>query len=458
MGDNMTDLFVMLELYLVLANWPRWSPSAFHGRAVALLWVVGLVMGLGTGLKLTNAPYAVALCLALLVLDGGLWHRIRLAFVYGVGVLAGVAASAGYWFWIMWHSFGNPLFPQFNALFRSPYALQSGVLDLDHVPRSLSEALLWPFVFTRDFHRVSELVLKQCIWPIVYVLFLALGARMLWQGLRRGGAVPLAPRQGFVMLFFALGYAGWVKLFGIYRYLVPLELIAPLMVWLLLHALLKAPAARVAGRWVLLLAAVVVFPFGTWGHTHWARESFRVSDPGIADPAASVIYTPIVHPPMGWMVKYLPPQVPVLTIGEGFPETPDYVAKVRAIAASRHGPHYVMLEAHTRHEEDALERKRGIARKLGLMSHGWSCALLKKLRIHADVLETPADAAERCQLVLQAQYQIDPEAMDRAVVATAGGLLGRYGITIDAASCRRHAAYVGTEARPYQLCRVNDGL
>jgi hypothetical protein len=461
MGDNMMALLVLSSLYLVLAHWPRWTPAGFDRRALALLLASGLVMGLGTGLKLTNATYALALCLALLALDGGFWHRIRLAFVFGIGVLAGLAATAGHWFWTMWQSFGNPLFPQFNALFRSPLAARSGVLDLDHLPRSLGEALLWPFVFTRDFHRVSELVLKQTIWPVMYVLFLAFGARLLLQWLRRGGAVAAigtpSPRARFTMLFFALGYLGWLKLFGIYRYLLPLELLAPLMVWLLLHGLLKAPAARVAGRWILLLTTIAVFPFVTWGHTSWAREGFSVSDPGIADPAASMVYTAHAHPPMGWTVKYLPPQLAVVSLGGGFPESPGYVARVQAIAASRSGPHYVMLAAHANHEEVTLARKNAVVQALGLTGSAPACARLagwmKKVRFHADVQMLDPG---HCQLVLQPQYRQDLPAMDRAVVAAATASLGRYGVTVQPDSCRRHAAAIGAEPAPYQLCRVTE--
>jgi hypothetical protein len=462
MGDNMTALLVLASLYLVLAHWPRWAPSACDGRAMALLLAAGLVMGLGTGLKLTNATYALALCLALLTLDGGFWHRIRLAFVFGIGVLAGLAATAGYWFWTMWHTFANPLFPQFNSLFRSPLAAQSGVLDLDHLPRGLGEALLWPFVFTRDFHRVSELVLKQTIWPVVYVLFLALAARLLLQRLRRrapvaGAPAAPSPQVRFAMVFFALGYLGWLKLFGIYRYLVPLELIAPLMVWLLLHGLLKARAARMAGRWILLLSTIAVFPFVTWGHTSWARDGFSVADPGIADSAASMVYTAHAHPPMGWMVKYLPPQLAVVSLGGGFPESPGYVAKVRAMAASRPGPHYVMLAAHANHEEVTLEKKNAVVSALGLTGGQQACARLagwmKEVRFHADVQMLDA---QHCRLVLQPQYQQDLAAMDRAVVAAAGVSLARYGVVVQPDSCRRHAAAIGAEPAPYQLCRVTE--
>jgi hypothetical protein len=39
-----------------------------------------------------------------------------------VGFLAG-AATGGFWFVAMWRRFGNPLFPYFNDVFHSPWAL-----------------------------------------------------------------------------------------------------------------------------------------------------------------------------------------------------------------------------------------------------------------------------------------------------------------------------------------------
>jgi hypothetical protein len=473
MGDNMSALFVLASLYLVLANWPRWTPAGPQGRGgwnggtLALLLAAGLVMGLGTGLKLTNATYALALCVALLVLDGGFWHRIRLAFCYGVGVLAGIAIAAGHWFWTMWQTFGNPLFPQFNKLFHGPLAAQFGVLDLGHVPQSWVEAVFWPFIFTLHFDRVSEVPLKETVWPITYLLFLALGVKLLlrWRGRATPAAAAtpaplLAPRQRFTLVFFVLGYLGWLKLFGIYRYLVPLELLTPLVVWLLLHALLRTGAARVAGRWLLLLVALATFPFVTWGHTPWAREAFSVSDPGLADPAASVFYTVHADPPLGWMVKYLPPQLRVMSLGSGFPESPEYVARVRAIAASRPGPHYVMLAANANQAEAALVRKIALVRGLGLTGSAGACERLdwwiKRVRFHVQVQPQPPQDGQHCTLVVPPHERPDLQAKDRVLIDAAVQTLGRYGITLYADSCRVHPAAIGAAAFPYQLCRVTE--
>ncbi|USX27699.1 hypothetical protein NHH73_05190 [Oxalobacteraceae bacterium OTU3CINTB1] len=100
MGDNLTAPPLLGGLYLVLRRWEA-LPRAGAGNVAAML-AAGLLMGAAAGLKLTNAVFAVALCLALLALLLDWWRRVWLAFVFGVGVLGGIAATAGWWFLTMW--------------------------------------------------------------------------------------------------------------------------------------------------------------------------------------------------------------------------------------------------------------------------------------------------------------------------------------------------------------------
>lgn len=456
MGDNMIAVFVLLSLYLVLRHWPRWS--AWSAASLGWMALAGLVMGLGTGLKLTNATYALALCLALLTLEGSWWQRLRLPLVFGMAVLAGLAITAGHWFLTMWQVFGNPLFPQLNTIFHSPLAAEYGVLDLGHLPHDFTEALLWPFVFTLHFNRVSEVILRQCIWPLVYLLFAALLVKLAAERLRAAAAQALDGRVRFTMVFFAFGYLGWLKLFGIYRYLVPLELLAPLMVWLLLHRLLRAGAARRIGAWLLLIAGVVVFPFSTWGHTRWAATPFYAADPGIADPATALIYTASAVPPMGWMAHLMPKQAPVVSLHGGFPESPGYRARIKAIAASRSGIHYVILDADANSPELPLERKSGWPL---LTDSAASCArlesLLKRVRARQVVeMLPPSPGAATCRMVLARRNESDPQAYNRDQRAKAAEALAGYGVTLQADSCRVLPARIGAAAFPYQVCVVTE--
>jgi hypothetical protein len=347
MGDNLTSLTVLGAIALLLRQWPQLLAGGARAAMVAAL--AGLIIGVGTGLKLTNANYALALCLALLTLRASLWRRFATAFVFGLGTLAGIGASAGHWYWLMWKQFGNPLFPQFNNIFKAPLASQIAVADMGWVPKDALEALLWPFIFTFNSKRVIELPMTQIIWPLLYIAFIALAAqrlRRLWLAAPGPVAAPgAAPGARLLLVFFALSYLIWLKLFGIYRYMVPLELLAPLVLWLLLHRLSSLPVARALGACCLVLAAIAGLPRVNWGHHYHGEKSITVQVPAFAEPEQSMVLTVHGDPPMSWLVPSFPKRLAFAALGSGFPESPAFAERVAQMVAARRGPLYVMLDA-----------------------------------------------------------------------------------------------------------------
>ena len=243
MGDNTTAVFVLSALALVIWQLPRIVEGGPPG-AITLV-AGGLLMGAGVGLKLTNAVYAVALCLSLLALPVPWLRRPVIAFTFGVGVLVGVAATSGYWFAILLRVFGNPLFPQFNAWFGAPLAAPIAVVETRWLPRSVWEALLFPFAMVADARRVAQLPMRPFVWPVLWILM------ALWVGsaaLRKSN-LRLSASERLVVLFVSLAFPIWMALFSIYRFSISMEMLAPLVVWLVAHQLLTADMAkRVAGN------------------------------------------------------------------------------------------------------------------------------------------------------------------------------------------------------------------
>jgi hypothetical protein len=459
MGDNFSALFVLGALCLVLRGWD--GLQAWRGRTAATLLLAGLVMGLGAGLKLTNTTYAIALCVALLAVPPSFGRGVVSAFACGCGTLVGVAITAGPWWWRMWRTFGNPLFPQFNSIFKSPLAQQVSVIDTFHLPQTAVEALFWPFVFTAHFTRVSELVFRQAIVPVLYALAFVFVGRWLFEKVTgRAPASRFTPRARFLLLFALVGYLAWMKLFSIYRYLIPIEMLAPLLVWILVERLAAPRVARRVGGWVVLLATLVVFPFGTWGHAGWGDKAFSAQLPAFEHPESTLVFTAHGNPPMGWLATFVPRDVRVISLGAGFPETPAYVARIQAVIANRPGPHYAMLASSRNDKDSSLRRKLAIANALGMTATPARCAqldrLLHKVRFQVQV-KTPSADGHACTLELQPQYVIDLAAQDRAVVQAAQQNLARYGLALDAAGCRPYHAAVGTDPYPVLMCPVAAG-
>lgn len=460
MGDNLTALLVLGALHVIMRGWDGLHKVSV--RAAGVLLASGLLMGLGTGLKLTNAPYAVALCLALLVAPASWPARIGFAFVQGCGVLAGMLASGGYWWLEMWERFGNPLFPQFNNIFKSPLAQQLGVIDNSHMPHNILEALFWPFVFMAQVARVSEIPLKIAVIPLLYAMGLLfvvswLRGRLLAAAGPGSAASVLSTRACGLLLFGLIAYLLWVKLFGIYRYLVPLELLAPLMVWILAERMFSAARAARIGGWLLAATTLAVFPFVSWGHAGWASPNFSASVPPLASPADTIVFTAHGDPPMGWLATFFPHEVRVIALAGGFPESPAWLERVHAAVAERTGPHYVMLAAARSEKENSLQRKRALVDALGLTGDAAGCARLERLtrrgRFHVDVrlVDEPGRA---CTLDLQQRYVADLPEQDRARMQATRQTLAQYGLAVDDGACKTYLATAGTAPYPFRFCTV----
>jgi hypothetical protein len=393
MGDNLTALFILGAL-LVLLRRPAPASAATGPAALAVLGA-GLLAGLGTGLKLTNAVYALALCLSLVALPAPFSARLRCMFTFGVGVLLGIGASAGHWYWKMWTTFGNPLFPQFNNIFHGPLASPMAVGDTNWLPHGWAERLLWPFIFARDPGQVSEIRLSLLVWPILYVAFILL---LLHALARRGRAhaadAAARSRHAMLWLFFGLSYLIWMNLFSIYRYLVPLELLAPLVLWLIAQRLRPGKvAARVVACLLLVVVAAVLARSPSWGRAKWAGDSFHADVPAIAQPEESMVLTVHGDPPMGWLATMFPVRLAFVSLSSGFPESDLYRARVAAMVAERSGPLYVMTKAGTAADGETLQRAQQV--------------------------------------------------------------LAGYGLALVPDSCRRYRAFVGKNPFDYQLCHVN---
>ena len=451
MGDDTTALFVLGSFWLLLAGWDRlgkpWLPLA-----------AGVLLGLGVGLKLTNAVYAVALCLGLLALPLAWPARLRAGFAFGAGVLAGLALTAGFWFTLMWRDFGNPLFPQFSALFPNPLVHAIGVADGSWRPKGVLDALLWPFLTALDSRRAGQLDLHQAIWPLAYVLYLCWAIRRL----RHGPAAAPAPRERLILIVLPLAYLAWLALFGVYRYLVPAELLAPLTVFLLWRRLLDQPRAARAAAWSLSLATLLVLAGGvsTWGHEPWSARMLRADTPALVQPDKTTVAITGTDPAYAWLALFFPPGTAFVGLGGNFPAAPAYYVRAHAIAAARGGPVYAVVEAHADARAASVARADAAAARWGFEGGERGCALLgwalSRFHLHAQ-LAAPVSPDRRCSLAGLPEDRQDLAGMDRASVVRMTRVLARAGLGLEPDTCVRRTAWLGQGAHLYQWCEVKLG-
>lgn len=449
MGDASTAPLVLGALALALPEGGRW-------RGARLAWA-GLLLGAAVALKLTNAVYAVALGLAVLAAPGRWTARLWAATRLAAAALAVFALLDGPWLWTLWHTFGNPLFPQFNAWFQAPLAQPVSVADVRWLPSSLGEALLRPLLFTARPHLVSEVGMRQLIWALLYLAALATLAAWPLRRLRacaRPATGDAAVARLFTV-FFVAGFVLWLALFSIHRYLVVLELLAPLALWGLLQRLLPPRrVGRVAGPAIALSALVALSGWGDWGHAGWRREAFRVERPAGPAPAAVLL---VGDQPQAWRLPFLWTDTTYASVGSNFPESAAYADRIRRIAAS--GAVLAMLspgESAVPIERRAqrIERLNRWAARLGL--DDGDCALMRALARRNRRLDLAPDGGP-CRFVAADDAAAALAQADAALMAQAQQILSRYGLALDADGCRDHASWIGDQAFAYRLCPVRGG-
>ncbi len=309
--DNVMSLFVFagLATVIVCRNRLRSGPPR---DAILIAGAAGLVTGMAIGLKLPEMPFCLGFAAALIALGGSLKQQAARLLGGGVGGLAGFALFSGPWMLKMWRLTGNPLFPYFNEYWRSPLVLAAPYRDLRFVPTHFLREVFFPVLFSVDWHVADDLGFQDFRVCVAY--FLIIAALILWAVKRQSRDPLIEPRVALPLFAFsAVSYVVWLKVFAIYRYIVALEMLSPMLI---VAAVGLFPAGRRTRYLALTALAFAILVT--------ARSDFLERAP-LDDPYIQAAIPPIPRPartvvlmtgdaPMGFIATQLPPEIPVLRV------------------------------------------------------------------------------------------------------------------------------------------------
>ena len=159
---------------------------------------------------------------------------------------------------------------------------------------------------------------------LAVVEVLAAAALITW-GVRRFARRSRAPEPrritrdagNWLVVFFFVSYALWVKQFSIYRYVATLEQLAPVVIVVLLGKVLRAQLL-VVGVALALFAAIagtVIAP--DWGRLPWGARFLRTSVPPIARPDRSTVII-ASSAPLAYLIPSFPPETRFVRIEGNF--------------------------------------------------------------------------------------------------------------------------------------------
>lgn len=308
-NDNLTSIFVFAGLILLLLSGRSFNAEKRRSGFI-LVAISGLVIGMGVGLKIVAFPFAVGAALAMpfLFRDRRLWPP-TLLFFFLAGA-AGVLVTGGFWFLEMWERFRNPIFPFFNNLFptESTISVKSSIRA-----RPLVRLLLMPLLMDRFPLTVAQVKFVDIRMFVGFLLSLIWIVILILRRYTDDVAVVHRRAANFIFVFFWVSFYTWFFLFPIYRYLTALDVIFPVLLFLLTTRIIRPPQAGIQA--VLILTAVILAVFNppTWGRLGWTERYFMVEPRSITIEPGSIVIM-LGSSPTGFVVPDLPPTAAYLRV------------------------------------------------------------------------------------------------------------------------------------------------
>ena len=234
--------------------------AARDDRAASRAAWAGVLFGTAAALKYSNAMFAMAAVVLVLWQPGAQASvRFRALAAYCAGVAGGLALLGGQTFVHLYREYGNPVFPLFNAWFRSPDFPSITMSAERFAPKTVAEALTFPLrIVSPEGMIYAEISAPDLRFAALAALVVAVAAVALVRRVR-AVAVParaLTDVDLGLLGFFALCYAAWVLSSSNGRYgMFVLLLAGPLVARLADRAL---PLAATRGALFILLVAQAV--------------------------------------------------------------------------------------------------------------------------------------------------------------------------------------------------------
>ncbi|MEP7329452.1 MAG: hypothetical protein ABI777_09590 [Betaproteobacteria bacterium] len=299
LGTTMNEwplVALLLAALWLVARAVAKAPATALSRRTLLL--AGLLCGLASGSKLTAATFAVGLCLAIL-LRGPYTRQAMVrtfveAFVFGLGVLAGVAIALGPWAWALWTHFGSPIFPYGNQWIKSPWWGEYEVLSRQYGPHQFIDWVLFPFrlIAPEPFY-VTEVPYRDGRVAMTYLLAL-LAAAAWWSHRLSSRPYPVvqagvSAAWRLISIFFLTSFLLWTAQHSVYRYLLTLDLLTGALIVTFLWRLLRPGYA--AGIAIVVAVVIIATTRPTdWWRIDFGNQWFEVEMPKV-EPNALVLIT-----------------------------------------------------------------------------------------------------------------------------------------------------------------------
>ena len=319
----------LLALWLVL----RWARG--KGGNSGIYWSAFL-SGLAAGMKLTAAPYCLAL-FAAAVCARRIRHPFKTFGLFALSGLAGFLAADGYFLWKWYTLYGNPVFPFYNQIFHSPFFDPIYLTETRFFPTTWLQWLFYPFYWAFSPAALAGEVPVHDMRLAAAFVGAFVWAVQIW---RQKAQRIFGRAAAAVLVYVVTGYVLWLTQFSILRYAAVVEALSGV---LLVGACVLMCKNRwnVYTAWGLLGLLLLGYEVPDWRHEDYQRQAVVFDRKPRVEDDALVFF---MHLPSSYLAPLLNPKAAYM--GGFYYHPEDYPPHERARAARRNNlqPQYFRFQ------------------------------------------------------------------------------------------------------------------
>ena len=232
-GTSSHEIFIallVLTAVLLLMNEMFVNPRA---KRSPFLWA-GLLTGAAAGFKITAGMYCAATTVCLLAFYKNMTKKQFFCFAFGG--IAGFFAVNGFWAATLWQTFGNPVFPLFNKIFKSPFFPLVNYRETLYLEnRTALQTILLPFILMVHFKEnfVGDFSFSDARFAFGFIGLAVLTIRRDFKNI----GAPLR----FLIVWGTVSYVVWLLTSSVLRYAAATEIICAICVVKALFTLFSRP-------------------------------------------------------------------------------------------------------------------------------------------------------------------------------------------------------------------------
>jgi hypothetical protein len=457
MGDNITSILNLFSVLLILAKIDKLKLGHIAWR---YLFLPGLIIGLSVGLKLTNAPFAVACVFALFFLESNDYKlNLKNSIYFSIFVLVGIFISGGFWFLTMWHKFHNPIFPLYSNFFPNEL-IDSNIFNDDPFgPKNLWETILWPFVSSIHYLKFGRGLVHQIYWPIIYTLLIIIFAKKVKSFFIKSEIIFNHPKEKFLIIFTIISYVISVKIFSMQRYLITIELLAPIIVYICLKNITNKNLAWKNTKIIIFISILITLlgGFGTWGHSGWESNAFKAEIPKIIDPKKTTVIITDTSP-VGWLVTLFNKDISFVRIGTFQNKNEKKI--INSKIQKKPSKNYVLFSGYYNWRQDNVKKWNGIFSSLNLLSNEQVCQkvqnFISKSHFRGQIIMEKNNVKDACFIDLHPNDKLDENIQNESLISLASEKLNKsLDLNLNRHSCAIFKASIGSQNWRYIWCELH---